>query len=31
VLESTDGVLDLSTRGDIESVASVLQDRPVDL
>jgi glucose-1-phosphate thymidylyltransferase len=31
VLESREGVLDLSTRGDIESVARVLRDRPVSL
>lgn len=31
VVESRDGVLDLSTRGDIESVARVLRDRPVQL
>ena len=31
VLESGEGVLDLSTRGDIESVARVLRDRPVSL
>ncbi|MCC7051981.1 MAG: nucleotidyltransferase family protein [Gemmatimonadaceae bacterium] len=31
VVESDAGVLDLSTRGDIESVAAVLRDRPVDL
>ena len=31
VLESRDGVLDLSTRGDIDSVAAVLRDRPVML
>lgn len=31
VVESRDGVLDLSTRGDIESVARVLRDRPVHL
>jgi dTDP-glucose pyrophosphorylase len=31
VLESDDGVLDLSTRGDIDSVAAVLRDRPVRL
>ena len=31
VLESQDGVLDLSTRGDIDSVAVVLRDRPVML
>lgn len=31
VLRCTDGVLDLSTRGDIESVASMLCDRSVDL
>lgn len=31
VLPSDEGVLDLSTRGDIESVARVLRDRPVRL
>lgn len=31
VLPSGEGVLDLSTRGDIESVARVLRDRPVRL
>lgn len=31
VLVSTEGVLDLSSRGDIESVARVLRDRPVRL
>ncbi len=31
VLDSSDGVLDLSTRGDIESVARVLRNRPVRL
>jgi dTDP-glucose pyrophosphorylase len=31
VIDSTEGVLDLSTRGDIESVAAVLRDRPVKL
>lgn len=31
VLPSEEGVLDLSTRGDIESVARVLRDRPVFL
>lgn len=31
VLPSDDGVLDLSTRGDIESVSRVLRDRPVRL
>ena len=31
VLRSTRGVLDLSTRGDIESVAAALRDRPVRL
>jgi dTDP-glucose pyrophosphorylase len=31
VLYSDDGVLDLSTRGDIESVANVLRNRPVQL
>lgn len=31
VLPSDEGVLDLSTRGDIESVARVLRDRPVHL
>jgi dTDP-glucose pyrophosphorylase len=31
VLYSDEGVLDLSTRGDIESVAAVLRDRPVSL
>ena len=31
VIDSTDGVLDLSTRGDIESVAAVLRDRRVTL
>ena len=31
VLESDDGVLDLSTRGDIDSVSAVLRDRPVRL
>ncbi|MES3032409.1 MAG: nucleotidyltransferase family protein [Gemmatimonadota bacterium] len=31
VLPSVEGVLDLSTRGDIESVARVLRDRPVRL
>jgi dTDP-glucose pyrophosphorylase len=31
VLESWDGVLDLSTRGDIESVAARLRDQPVSL
>lgn len=31
VLYSEEGVLDLSTRGDIESVARVLRDRPVHL
>ena len=31
VLLSTEGVLDLSSRGDIESVARVLRDRPVRL
>ncbi|HYW49209.1 MAG TPA: sugar phosphate nucleotidyltransferase [Gemmatimonadaceae bacterium] len=31
VLYSEEGVLDLSTRGDIESVARVLRDRPVNL
>lgn len=31
VVWSNDGVLDLSTRGDVESVARVLRDRPVNL